>query len=203
MLWTHPWAVRLRRASMVVPWGATMHHKGARPMTRKSSVHGIDIATCQHEPKCSCSPGSGHCIMPKRPVSDNVMDAVRLSGPPKHMLVGYTSGILTARTRSPAGENSVIEPVVSVATAMLPLAITAKLSKRAWPGSPAITRPLCGRHGSGARSTPGASTSKAHNRAPSVSATESIVPSGESPQPLGLKSGNASSTIFEPSGKAS
>src|SRR5262245_33593084 len=99
MLWTHPWAARLRRASLVVPLGATMHHKGARPMARKISVHGIDIATCQHEPKFSCSPGSGHCIMPKRPVSDNVMYAVRISGPPKQMLVGYTSGILGAGTQ--------------------------------------------------------------------------------------------------------
>src|SRR4029434_3913192 len=59
MLWTHPWAVRLRRARMVVPLGATMHHKGARPMAREMSVHGIDSATCHHEPKCSFSPGLG------------------------------------------------------------------------------------------------------------------------------------------------
>jgi hypothetical protein len=38
--------------------------------------------------KCSLSPGSGHSIMPKRPESDNVMYAVRMSAPPKHILVG-------------------------------------------------------------------------------------------------------------------
>ena len=64
------------------------------------------------------------------------------------MLVGYTSGILTSRTRSPAGENSVIEPMVSVATAMLPLAITAKLSKCVAREPRDHTATVCGRNGS-------------------------------------------------------
>ena len=54
-----------------------------------------------------------------------------MSAPPKQMLVGKTSGTATSRTIAPCGENSVILPVVSVATAMLPLASTARLSKPA------------------------------------------------------------------------
>jgi hypothetical protein len=68
----------------------------------------VGKAETEQQPKFSFSPGSGHCITPKRPESENVMYAVRMSAPPKQMLVGYTSGILTARTRSPWGENSVI-----------------------------------------------------------------------------------------------
>ena len=44
--------------------------------------------------------------------------------------------------------------------------------------------------------------SNAQSRAGSVSATYSTLPSGERPQPLGLRIGYATSTIFEPSGSA-
>jgi hypothetical protein len=49
---------------------------------------------------------------------------------------------LTSRTTAPAGENSVILPVVSVATQILPFSSTAMLSKRAGPVTPPMTRPL-------------------------------------------------------------
>jgi hypothetical protein len=76
------------------------------------------------------------------------------------MLVGKTSGIATSRTIAPAGENSVILPVVRVATTMLPLASTARLSKPAGPGgAPPTTRPLCAKSALVLARTPGASMS--------------------------------------------
>jgi len=53
-----------------------------------------------------------------------------MSAPPKQMLVGNSSGTVTWRTTFPSGAMTVMQPACSVATAILPLASTARLSKR-------------------------------------------------------------------------
>ena len=62
-------------------------------------------------------------------------------------------------------------PVLNVATQILPLAVTARLSNRAWPAMLPTTRPPCAAWLVSFFSTPGDSMSNAHSRALSVSAT--------------------------------
>jgi len=100
------------------------------------------------------------------------------------------------------GQDTLIEPFTRVATQTLPAASTARLSKRWKPPSPATIRPPCGEGNGAFFTTPGATTSNAQSRAVSVSATYSVLPSGDRPMPFGVRMGCATSTIFDPSGRA-
>src|SRR5262245_19839165 len=94
--------------------------------------HGISSGYFRHGRggTLSASPGSGQGIDTSRPVCDRVMKAVRLSGPPKHRLVGIRSSRVTTPSIWPEGETVVTSPETSVATQMLPAAVTARLSRR-------------------------------------------------------------------------
>jgi len=53
--------------------------------------------------KFSRNPGSCHVRRPSSPAADSVTHAVRMSAPPKQMLVGWLSGILSSSTNWPSG----------------------------------------------------------------------------------------------------
>jgi hypothetical protein len=105
------------------------------------------------------------------------------------MLVAIGSGSGTWRSTVPSGAITVMQPVISVATQMLPRASTAMLSKRWYPGRPQTRRPPCG-DGNGWRfGRPGPSRSKAQSRPVSVSETYTTESSGDRPTPFGISIG--------------
>lgn len=55
---------------------------------RTCKPDGIANAADTDHPKFSFSPGVGHDNVPRRPLSESVTYAVRMSAPPKQMLVG-------------------------------------------------------------------------------------------------------------------
>ena len=69
--------------------------------------------------KFSFSPGSGQRISASSPLPESVIQAVRMSGPPKQRLVGWLSGIATSRTTRPSGAKTVITPVTSLVSAVV------------------------------------------------------------------------------------
>src|SRR5262249_37243899 len=98
------------------------------------------------------------------------------------------------------GEITLIAPVTSVATQMLPALSTPSESNNCMPGKPHNTAPVAP---AGLRSTsPGAVTFHAYNRPVCVSAAYSTEPSGERPMPFGALLGKIPSVIDEPSGCA-
>ena len=127
------------------------------------------------------------------------MKAVVRSGPPKQMLVVTGSSVATKSTMSPPGDTTVMPPLSSVATHTLPAPSTASESRSCMPGRPARQSP--GPMAGGA-SSPGAVTRRCVTRPCIVSAQYSVVPSSESPSPLGDDTGNATSRMAEPSASA-
>src|SRR6218665_3070701 len=78
-----------------------------------------------------------------------------MSAPPKQMLVTPRSGIGWLCTRAPVGSISMTAPACKAATQILPLALSARLSNRAWPPTPAIRVPPAGEGQGRLRTWPG------------------------------------------------
>src|SRR5689334_11533334 len=77
--------------------------------------------------KFSFRPGRGQRHLSSFPVPEAVIHAVRMSGPPKQMLVISGSGKAVCSV-PPAGSKAVIPPFTRVAQQTLPEASTARLS---------------------------------------------------------------------------
>ena len=130
---------------------------------------------------------------------DRVTYAVRMSSPPKQMLVVAESSVGANSSSSPSRVNVLMPPVRIVATLTLPSASMASESKYLRPSGRARNQPLAG---TPAATLPGASRSKANMAPWNVSATYTRSSSGEMPTPFGPSMGKAISSMWLPSALA-